>query len=103
MEKFFSKEWKTLGIYDAIKLLTVEIVMDQELFTVALSFWCSATNTMVLPLGPIGSTVLYISAILGTSPSGLPVDTILPGYQFNLDLKSLFDDRVVEALKKKDQ
>ncbi|KAB2596985.1 hypothetical protein D8674_038495 [Pyrus ussuriensis x Pyrus communis] len=36
-------EWKTLGIYNAIKLSIVEIVMDRELFTVALSF-CELSN-----------------------------------------------------------
>ena len=103
MEKFFSTEWKTHGIYDAIKLSTIEIVMDQELLAAALSFWYSTTNIMVLPLGPNGFTVLDISAILGTSPSGLPVDTVIPGYQFDLDLKSLLDEHAFEAVKKKDQ
>ena len=64
----------------------------------ALSFWCSATNTMTLPLGPIGPTVLDISAILGTSSAGLPVDAALFGSSSNLDLKGLFDARVVETL-----
>lgn len=58
---------------------------------------------MVLPFGPISPIVHDISAILGTCPSGFPVDTIIPGYQFDLDFKSLFDKSVVEALKKKDQ
>ncbi|KAM2182057.1 hypothetical protein ACFX1Q_032592 [Malus domestica] len=63
MEKFFNKEWKVVGIYDAIKLLTIKITMDKELLMAALGFWCSTTNTMVLPLGLIGPTVLDISAI----------------------------------------
>ncbi|KAB2608832.1 hypothetical protein D8674_012000 [Pyrus ussuriensis x Pyrus communis] len=88
--KTLHTKWKTLGIYDGIKLLTIEIVMDQKLFPMALSFWCSATNTMVLPLGP---SLLDISAILGTSLSSLLVDTILLGYQFDLELKSLFDEQ----------
>ncbi|XP_068323205.1 uncharacterized protein [Pyrus communis] len=103
MEKFFSTEWKTFGIYDTIKLTTVEILIDWELLMAALSFWCSATNTMVLPLGTIGLTVLDISAILGSSSFDLLVDTVFPGYQFDLDLKSLFNERALEALKKKDQ
>ncbi|KAM2151451.1 hypothetical protein ACFX1R_045894 [Malus domestica] len=103
MEKFFIMECKTLGIYDVIKLSTVEIIMDQELLMEALNFWCSTTNTMVLPLSPIAPTMLDISAILGTSPSGLPIDTVLSRYQFNLDLKSSFDECVIEALKKKYQ
>ncbi|KAB2611079.1 hypothetical protein D8674_019111 [Pyrus ussuriensis x Pyrus communis] len=90
-------KWKTLGIYDAIKLSTIEIAMNHELLTATLSFWCSATNIMVLPLGPIGPTVLDISAILGTSPSGLLVDVVFLGYQFDLDLKSLFDEHVREC------
>ncbi|KAM2671378.1 hypothetical protein EV1_007192 [Malus domestica] len=103
MENFFSTEWKTLGIYDAIKLSTIEIVIDRELLMVAKSFWCSVNNTMVLPIGLIGLIMLDISAILSTSPFGLPVNTILPGYEFDLDLKSLFDKRTIEALKKKHQ
>ncbi|KAB2626929.1 hypothetical protein D8674_020547 [Pyrus ussuriensis x Pyrus communis] len=89
----FKAQSGTLSIYDAIKLSTIKIAMDWELLTAALSFWCSVTNTMVLPLGPIGPTVLNISVILGTSPYGLPVDVVLPGYQFNLDLKALFEER----------
>ena len=103
MEKFFSQEWKALGIYDAIRLSTVEITMDQELLMAALSFWCSATNTMVLPLGPIGPKILDISAIIGTSPSGLPIDVALLGCSSNLDLKALFDARVVETLSRDGQ
>ena len=98
MEKFFSQEWKALGIHDVIRLSTVEIAMDKELLMAALSFWCSATNTMTLPLGPIGPTILDVSAILGTSPSGLPVDAALFGCSSNLDLKALFDARAVETL-----
>ncbi|KAB2608823.1 hypothetical protein D8674_011991 [Pyrus ussuriensis x Pyrus communis] len=93
------EEWKSLGTYDAIKLSTVEIVMDRELLMEPLSFWCSATNTMVLPLGPISLIVHDISAIFGTCPSGFPVDTVLPGYQFDLDLKSLFDKCVKFCLR----
>ncbi|KAM1161046.1 hypothetical protein TB2_000182 [Malus domestica] len=73
MEKFFSKEWKILGIYDVVKLSTIEIAMDKALLMAALGFWCSTTNTMVLPLGLIGPIILDISAIIGvfrlTSPS----------------------------------
>ena len=98
MEKFFGQEWKALGIYDAIRLSTVEITIDKELLMAALSFWCSATNTMVLPLGPIGPNVLDISAILMTCHSGLPIDAALFGCSSNLDLKALFDARAVEAL-----
>ena len=103
MEKFISQEWKTLGIFDAIRLSTVEIAMDKDLLMAALSFWCSATNTMVLPLGPIGNSVLDISAILGTSHSGLPVDAALFGCPSNLDLKTLFQARAVETLSRSSQ
>ena len=103
MEKFFGQEWRALGIYDAIRLSTVEIAMDKDLLMAALCFWCSATNTMVLPLGPIGPTVLDISAILGTSPSGLPVDAALFGCSSNLDLKALFDARAIETLRRSGQ
>ena len=98
MEKFFGQEWKALGIYDAIRISTIEIAMDKELLMAALSFWCSATNTMTLPLGPIGPTILDVSALLGTSPFGLPVDAALFGCSSNLDLKALFDARAVETL-----
>ncbi|KAB2617584.1 hypothetical protein D8674_013453 [Pyrus ussuriensis x Pyrus communis] len=103
IEPHFSDEWKTLGIFYSIKLSTFEINMDRELLMAALSFRCSATNTMVHPLGPIGPTVLDITAILGTSPSGLPIDTKLSHYQFDLDLKTIFDDYVIEVLTKKHQ
>lgn len=103
MEKIFNKEWKTFGIYDIIKLLTVEIVMDKELLMVALCFWCSATNIMVLPFGPIGPIILDVSAILGTSPSGLSVDAALLRQKSILDLKALFDEQAVEVLSKEGQ
>ncbi|KAM1281679.1 hypothetical protein ACFX2H_022128 [Malus domestica] len=91
MEKFFGKEWEALSIHDAIKFTIMEITMDKELLMAALSFWCSATNTMVLPFGPITSTILNISAILWTPPSDIPIDTNLIGCLSNLDLKALFD------------
>ena len=69
----------------------------------ALTFWCSATNTMVLPLGLIGPTILDISASLGTSLSGLPINTALFGCSSNLDLKALFDARAVETLRRDGQ
>ena len=50
---------------------TIEITMDKELLIAALSFWCSATNTMALPLGPLGPTVVDIFDILLVSPSTL--------------------------------
>lgn len=103
MEPYFGGEWKTLDIFDAIKILTTEINMDRELLMAALSVWCSATNTMVHPFSPIGQTMLDISAILGISPSGFPIDTVLSRYQFDMDLKAIFDERAVEALTKDDQ
>ncbi|KAM2644985.1 hypothetical protein EV1_018578 [Malus domestica] len=103
MERFFGKEWTTLNIYDAIKFLTMEITMDKELLMVALSLWCSATNTMVHPFDPITLTIIDISAIIGTSLSGIPVDATLIGCPSNLDLKVLFDDRVVETLSQEGQ
>ncbi|KAM1520286.1 hypothetical protein ACFX1R_024577 [Malus domestica] len=98
MEKFFGKEWKALNIHDAIKLSTMEIAMDKELFMVALSFWCSATNTMILPFGPITPTIFDISTILGTPLSGVLVDAAIFGCPLNLDLKVLFEERAVETL-----
>ncbi|KAM1767980.1 hypothetical protein ACFX1T_045837 [Malus domestica] len=98
MEKLFSEQWKALGIYDPIHLSSMEVVLDNELLLAALCFWCSATNTMVLPLGPIGPTILDITAILGTSPTGIPIDAALSGYLSNLDLKALFDKRTLETL-----
>lgn len=69
----------------------------------ALSFKCSATNTMIFPLDLIAPTILDITIILGTSPSSLPIHIALFRYEFNLDLKTVFDERAVEVLKKKDQ
>ncbi|KAM2335747.1 hypothetical protein ACFXTH_013125 [Malus domestica] len=51
--------------------------LDRELEITALSFWCSATNMMVLPLGLFGPIVMDITAILGTFPTDLPVDNSL--------------------------
>ncbi|KAM2294088.1 hypothetical protein PS2_033643 [Malus domestica] len=87
MEKFFGKEWEALGIHNAIKLSTMEITIDKELLMAALSLWCTATNTMVLPFVPITPTILDISAILGTSPSSIPIDVALIGCPSNLNLK----------------
>ncbi|KAM1074412.1 hypothetical protein ACFX2B_019169 [Malus domestica] len=98
MERLFGEQWKALGIYDAILLSSMEIVPDKELLQAALCFWCSATNTMVLPLGPIGPTILDITAILGTSATGIPVDATLSGHPSNIDLKTLFDRRASETL-----
>ena len=77
--------------------------LDRELVMAVLSFWCSATNTMVLPLGPIGVTVLDITGVLGTSLFGLLIDIALSGSKFDVDLKTTFEERVVEALTKEDQ
>ncbi|KAM2561556.1 hypothetical protein TB1_012615 [Malus domestica] len=74
MEKLFGEQWKALGMYNAIHLSSMEIILDKELLLAALCFWCSATNTMVLPIHPIGPTILDITAILGTSPTGIPID-----------------------------
>ncbi|KAM1136701.1 hypothetical protein TB1_034161 [Malus domestica] len=76
----------------------MEVILDKELLLAALCFWCSATNTMVLPFGPIGPTIFDITAILGTSPTGIPIDAALSGYPSNLDLKALFDKRALEML-----
>lgn len=101
IEPHFGTTWKELDIFDAIKLSTIEIIMDQELLMAALIFWCTTTNNMILPLGPIGVTVLDVWAILSTSLSGLPIDTVLSKYQFDLDLKMVFEERAYEVLKKK--
>lgn len=84
------------------ELSTIEMNIDQELLIATQSFWCSTTNTMVLPLGPIGPTILDITTILGTSPSDLPVDVAFFGYEFDLDLKTVFDKHAIEVLTKKD-
>ncbi|KAM2145742.1 hypothetical protein ACFX1R_049264 [Malus domestica] len=101
MEPYFGVAWKKFDIFDAIKLLIIESSMDQELLMVAISFWCSATNTMVLHLGPIGATVLDVTASIGTSPNDIPISIALSGYQFDLDLKMVFEECVYEILKKK--
>ncbi|KAM2394140.1 hypothetical protein FF1_036974 [Malus domestica] len=93
MEKLFGEQWKAFGIYDAILLSSMDVVLDKELLLAALCFWCSTTNTMVLPLGPVGPTILDITAILGTSASGIPIDAALSGYPSNQDLNTLFDRR----------
>ncbi|KAM2420028.1 hypothetical protein ACFXTH_026534 [Malus domestica] len=103
MEKHFGEQWKALGIYDDIHLSSMEVILDRELLLAALCFWCSATNTMILPLGPIGPTILDITAILGTSPTGIPIDATLFGYPLNLDLKVLFDKRALETLSSEGQ
>ncbi|KAB2610644.1 proline-rich protein 12-like [Pyrus ussuriensis x Pyrus communis] len=64
---------------------------------------CSATNTMVLLLGLVGPTMLDISAILSTYPYGLPVDVVFPRYQFNLDPKALFEERVCREVEQEFQ
>ncbi|KAM2321826.1 hypothetical protein ACFXTH_018562 [Malus domestica] len=81
----------------------MEITMDKELLMAALSLWCSATNTIVLSFGPMTPTILDISAIIGTPPSGIPVNTTLIRCPSNLDLKALFDDRVVKTLSQEGQ
>ncbi|KAM1094143.1 hypothetical protein ACFX2B_009060 [Malus domestica] len=103
MEKIFGEQWKALSIYDAIRLSSMKVVLDKELLLAALCFWCSATNTMVLPLGPIGPTILDLTAILGTSPTGIPVDSTLHGYPSTLNLKVLFDKRALETLSSEGQ
>ncbi|KAM1575628.1 hypothetical protein ACFX10_032035 [Malus domestica] len=77
MEKLFGEQWKALGIYDAIHLSSMKVILDKKLILAALCFWCSATNNMVLPLGPIGPTILDVTAILGTSPTGILIDAAL--------------------------
>ncbi|KAM1301295.1 hypothetical protein ACFX2H_012350 [Malus domestica] len=81
----------------------MDITMDKELLMAALSLWCSTTNTMVIPFGPITPTILDISAILRTSPSGIPINTTLIGYPSNLDLKVLFDERAIKTLSQEGQ
>ncbi|CAN6547661.1 unnamed protein product [Malus baccata var. baccata] len=103
MEKLFGEQWRSLGIYDAILLSSMDVVLDNELLLAALCFWCSATNTMVLPLGPIGPTILDVNTILGTSAARIPIDAALFGYPSNLDLKMLFDRRAFETLSSEGQ
>ncbi|KAM2067482.1 hypothetical protein ACFX1T_043816 [Malus domestica] len=98
MEKLFDEQWKVLDIYDAIHLSSMEVILDKKLLLATLCFWCSATNTMVLPLGPICPTILDLTAILGTSPTGIPIDAALSRYSLNLNLKALFDKRALETL-----
>ncbi|CAN6691619.1 unnamed protein product [Malus baccata var. baccata] len=103
MEKIFGKQCKALGIYDAIRPSSMELVVDNELLMAASSLWCSATKTMVLPLGPIGPTILDITMILGTSPFGIPVDATISGYPSNIDLKALFNYWAIETLREEGQ
>ncbi|KAM2237540.1 hypothetical protein ACFX1S_012875 [Malus domestica] len=103
MEKLFGKQWKALGIYDVILLSSMDVVFDKELLLAALCFWCSTTNTMVFPLGPIDPTILDVTAILGTSATGIPIDAALSGYPSNLDLKTLFDRWAFETLSREGQ
>ncbi|KAM2587746.1 hypothetical protein TB1_044895 [Malus domestica] len=103
MEKLFGEQWKDLGIYDVILLSSMDVVLDKELLLATLCFWCSATNTMVLPLGPVGPTILDITAILGTSATGIPIDAALSRYPSNLNLKALFDRRAFETLSSEGQ
>ncbi|KAM1467632.1 hypothetical protein ACFX2I_032707 [Malus domestica] len=98
MEKIFGEQWKALGIYDAIHLSSMELIMDNELLMAAFSLWCSTNKTMVLPLGPMGPTILDITAILRTSPFGIPANATLSGYSSTIDLKALFNDRAIETL-----
>ncbi|KAM1568297.1 hypothetical protein ACFX1Z_046741 [Malus domestica] len=91
MERLFGEQWRALGIYDAILFSSMDVILDKELLLAALCFWCSATNTLVLPLGPIGPTILDVTAILGTSATGIPIDAALSGHPSNIDLKTLFD------------
>ncbi|KAM2998360.1 hypothetical protein FF2_040024 [Malus domestica] len=98
MEKIFNEQWKALGIYDAIRISFMELIVDKKLLMAASSLWCSATNTMVLPLGPMGPTILDITVILGTSPFGILVDATLSGYPLTIDLKALFNDRAIKML-----
>ena len=81
----------------------MDIVPDKELLLAALCFWCSVTNTMVLPLGPIGPTILDVTAILGTSATGIPIDAALSGYPSNIDLKTFFDQRAFKTLNRECQ
>ncbi|KAM0959840.1 hypothetical protein ACFX1X_025267 [Malus domestica] len=67
------------------------------------SLWCSATNTIVIPISLIGPIILDITAILGTSPFGIPVDANLFRYPSTINLKALFNDRAIETLIKEGQ
>ncbi|KAM1157002.1 hypothetical protein ACFX2B_027426 [Malus domestica] len=58
---------------------------------------------MVFPLGPIGPTIFDITAILGTSPTGIPIDAAFFRYPSNVDLKALLDKRALETLSGEDQ
>lgn len=55
-----------------------------------------------MPLGLISSTILYIIAIIGISPPHLSVDATLPSFQYNLELKKVFEERAAKFLKSKD-
>ncbi|KAM1042594.1 hypothetical protein ACFX2J_033769 [Malus domestica] len=69
MEPYFDSEWKALGIFYVIKLSTIKMSLDREFMMAALSFWCSTTNIIVLPLDLLGPTILDMTAILGISPT----------------------------------
>lgn len=56
------------------------------------------------PLGLIGLTKLDVTAILGTFLPGLSIDTTFFFlYQFNMELKGVFEEHTHKVLKKKDQ
>ncbi|KAL6269642.1 hypothetical protein ACE6H2_026553 [Prunus campanulata] len=77
MEHFFSQQWRDQGIYLLIKLFDRPIVMDRSLLAAALSFWSSATNTMILWFGMMTPTVLDMAALFGLSPLGVEVNAAL--------------------------
>ncbi|KAM1798878.1 hypothetical protein ACFX12_032903 [Malus domestica] len=52
MEPHFDDKWRALGIFDAIKISTIEMNIDRELVMAASSFWSPVINTMIVPLGP---------------------------------------------------
>ncbi|KAK9943085.1 hypothetical protein M0R45_008706 [Rubus argutus] len=85
MEFFFADHWQRIGIYEAIKLTELDIVVEKPILAAALSFWSSATNTMNLPLGYMSPTILDICTLIGLSHVGVEISA-------NHDLPTTFGD-----------
>lgn len=73
MEYFFANQWRQLCIYEAIKLIEQDIVVEKPILAAALCFWSSATNTMNLPLGYMSLTILDVCTLIGLPSIGTEI------------------------------